>query len=837
MTWDIESGQTNAKATTSDYALPAMHRRIFIAVFAGLALSPNAASALVDEVAPPGGGLGALAVHVDLVGARVQYQSCPQAPCSVGPQSPAVPITADRATLPTPGEVSTEVVEIGGGKHVVHVRIPVLGGSGPGAPAWEGIIASGTEPLFAGVTGWTRGEPGERSGVALQWLGDGGPKTVAKGDVQEELGICGDEVTLLKPQGLDPVTLAWRGASLQRLPSARREKAQRLVASARGGAPADIPLAPLLTAQGASTAIGEPKALSDGDPETTWSEARPGQGQGEFVLFRAPHEVPVTRFAIAVAPKVPRAEGAAPRTFYLATDVALFEVTMPEDAWMHAGAAYDVPLPEPITTSCLALVLGEAYTHGNPKPEVTVAELYAYSAFDAPGANLDTVARALSGGGPRAEAAAGVLKRAGVAGLDAAALVYSSLDPAGRALAVDVAAASPSCAVSSRLLAPALSDGDHVVREKARAKLEEPHCGKDAVPALVAALGADATRARAATVLASVAASVALGPLSRVLGQGSVRDRATVRSAFAHAAAAGSGAEVAAILAEARDPEARVELLRASEARLGDAREAADKALDEVFASSPTFRTRYLLAAPVAALARAGDPKGDERLVLLLAHDAEAPVRVRAAELAGASAKTQSALDAATKDPEPRVREAALRTVAASKVVAAEGAAIVALAGDPWTFVRAEAAAALAALPASGPSDEALGRALEDKTSRVRAAAIAALAGHAATAFAGSIRARLADRREDLDVRVAAAHALGSLCDARAVDDLAGYAVNGASSPNPDEVALGLAATDALGQIHPADLVKRLKSVHSKGARPDAQRAANAAVGGRGTCH
>ena len=82
----------------------------------------------------------------------------------------------------------------------------------------------------------------------------------------------------------------------------------------------------------------------------------------------------------------------------------------------------------------------------------------------------------------------------------------------------------------------------------------------------------------------------------------------------------------------------------------------------------------------------------------------------------------------------------------------------------------------------------------------------------------------------------AAAHALGSLCDARSVDDLAGYAVNGASSPNPDEVALGLAATDALGQIHPADLVKRLKSVHAKGARPDAQRAADAAVAGRGTC-
>ncbi len=813
-----------------------MHARVFAGFLAGLALSAGLASAAVDGVAAPGGGLGALAVHVDLSSGRVQYQSCAQAPCATGPQSPAVPITVAKALLPTPGEVVTEVVEIAAGKHVVHVRLPVLGGGGLGAPAWEGIFASGAEPLFADMTGYVRGEPGERSGLGVQWLGEGGPKAIVKGELQEELRICGDETTLLRPQGLDPATLGWRGASLQRLSETRRDKAQRVVASARGGASVDSPLAQLLTAQGASTAVGAPKAVSDGDPETTWSEGRPGQGQGEFVLFRAPHEVPLTRFALAVAPKNPRPEGAAPHTFYLATDVALFEITMPEDAWLHPGAAYDLPLPEPVTTSCVALVLGDAYARGNSKPEVTVAELYAYSAFDAPGAKLDVVALALSGGGPRAEAAAGVLKRAREPGLEAAAAVYGSLDAAGRALAVDVAASSPSCAASSRLLAPALSDPDEVVREKARAKLEQPHCGKDSVPALVAALGVNETRARAAMLLASVAPSQALVPLSRALALGSMRDRAAVRSAFAHAATQAGGAELAAILAEARDPESRVELLRASEARLGDAREAADKALDEVFAGSPSFRTRYLLASPVAALARAGDAKGDERLLFLLARDPDAPIRARAAELAGASAKTQAALVAAAKDQDPRVREAALRTVAASRALTAGGAAIGALGTDPWTFVRAEAASALAALPAAGPSDEALGRALEDKTPRVRAAAIAALAGHAATAFAGPIRSRLTAKREDLDVRVAAAHAAASLCDARAVDDLSRIAVTGASSPDPDEVALGLAATDALGQIHPADLAKRLGPIHAKGTRPDAQRAADSAVASRGTC-
>jgi hypothetical protein len=821
---------------------PLMPPRVLVLVLGvagALGLFSRAARADVDEVASPGGGLGALAVHVDLAGARVEYQTCAQLPCAVTPQSPAVSIAADKGLLPPASEVVIEAVTLEGGKKLVHVRIPLLGGGDPESPAWEGVFAAlapPAEPLFAAVTGFSRGEPGERSGVALEWVGDAAARTLAKGIIQEELRICGDDATLLKPQGLDPTSLAWRGASLGRLSLERRAGAHHLMASLRGGAPADPPLAQLLTPQGASTALGAPGSLADGNPETTWSEDRPGQGKGEFVLFRAPHEVPLTRLAIAVAPRVPKPQGAAPRTFYLATTGALFEVTMPEDAWSHPGAAYDVPLPEPVTTSCVALVLGDAFPRGNAKPEVTIAELYAYSAFDAPGARLEMVAQALTGGGPRAEAAAGVLKRSGDAGLAATAAMYPKLDAPGRALAVDVAASSPSCAVSSRLLAPALSDPDEVVREKARAKLEEPHCWRDAVPALVAALGVAETRARAAKLLASVAPSQALLPLARVLGQGTASERKGLRGAFAHAAAVASPAELAALLVEARDPVARVELLRASTDRLGEVKEAADRALDEVLAGAPAMNTRYVLAAPVAALAHAGDPKEDERLVGLLEHDPEALVRVRAAELAGASAKTQAALDVAIKDPEPRVREAALRTVATARAQAAQSAALTALEGDPWTFVRAEAAAALAALPASTASDGALAHAVDDKAPRVRAAAIVALAGHAAVAHAGPIRSRLELAHEDLDVRVAAAQALGTLCDARAVDVLSRYAVTGASSPDPDEVSLGLAATLALGQIHPADLASRLQKVHAKGTRPDAQRAADAAIATKPAC-
>jgi len=815
-----------------------MFVRRFALSFAALTLATSltlTALAAVDGVAPAGGGGGVLAVHVDLPGRRVLYETCSQAPCGVGPQSPSIAIPIDPASLPDPKDVSTDLVPISGGRNVVHVRVPLRGGDGPLAPAWEGLFAAGAPPLFAARTGWIRGESGERTGTAITLLADGETRSILVGDVREDLRICGDDSTLLNPQGLDP-RLVWHGATFQRLSPARREKAIPLVASLRGGAPADAPLGQLLAAEGASTAIGAPKNLVDGDPDTTWSEGRLGQGQGEFALFHAPHEVPLTRFAVVVAPKTPRPEGAAPRTFYLATDTALFEVTMPEDAWGHPGAAYDISLPEPVATSCVALVLGDAYLHGSTKPEVTVGELFAYSAFDGPGVKLDTVVQALSGGGPRAEVAAGVLKRSGPAGLQAAALAYAKLDPAGRALAVDVAASSPSCAPASQLLVEALSDPGEIVREKARAKLEQPHCGRDAVPALVASLGVPATRSRSARLLASVAPSQALAPLARVLGQGSPQERAQLRSAFAHAAAQAAPGEIAVLLAAGGDPDARVDLLRAAEGRLGEVSEAADRALDDLLGQPPSVRTRYLLVAPTAALARAGDAKDDARLVLWLEHDSDPLVRVHAAEMAGASAKTQAALDAAAKDPEPRVREAALRTVAASRVVPAGSSAIAALGHDPWTFVRAAAAEALAMLPASVAADQALDRAVRDKAARVRAVAISALAGHAAVASVGTIRSRLEDTREDVDVRVAAAHALGGLCDLRALDALERLAISGASSPDPNDVALGLAATDALGQLHPADLAKRLKGVHTKGARPDAQRAADAAVSAPGVC-
>src|SRR6185436_11014948 len=103
--------------------------------------------------------------------------------------------------------------------------------------------------------------------------------------------------------------------------------------------------------------------LTDGDPETTWSEAkRNGDGRGEFVTLSSASEVPIRGFELAVRPAVADVpDGAAPHTLYLATENRVFEVTMPEDAWQKPGARYDIKLPEPIKTACIAVVLDTAY--------------------------------------------------------------------------------------------------------------------------------------------------------------------------------------------------------------------------------------------------------------------------------------------------------------------------------------------------------------------------------------------------------------------------------------------------------------------------------------------
>jgi HEAT repeat protein len=778
-----------------------MRRLISMGFFALIALASINAIAANEATIAPSGGLGALTVSL----------SPDEKTIHAGAQT----IAAPEGFSPSPDDASVDVVSIGQRRSVVHVRVQ---GATDGT-AWEAIIAptnsAAPNILFSEVTGYARGEDGERSGDVVTFLGDGAEKIVVVGEIHEDLRICGQDATVLQPRAIDPKIMQFRGASMQRLSRGERGNASKIIATARH-APADAPLAPLLVAEGASSEIGSAHALVDGDPKTTWGEARPGTGAGEFVVLRAAAEIPITHLEVTIAPpddapqnnltKSTPSKTAAPKSFFLVTEKKIYAVTLPEDASTHPGESYDVAFAEPITTACMTVVLDEAYSR-DPHPDVAIAEVAAFSAFDAPGAKLADVAKILNGGGPRAESAAALLKRAGDAGLAATVAVWDSLDVAGRALAADVAG-SGACPAATPLLVKALVDRDHEVARKGEETLDR--CGRAALPAL-----------------------------AEIVGHGDERTRSIERAAFMRAAHITDARILPPILNQKDRPlVARIDLLRASSARLPEIAVDGDAAIDDILKADSSLRSRYLLLGPIASLARSGDANASARFNSLLAHDPDSPVRARAAELAAHIAAAQGALLGALSDPDPRVRDAALRTIADEHSSPATVAVEKLLEHDPWSFVRASAATAIGAFPAAVDVDRSLAAALKDPAPPVRVAVIDALAAHRAATFAPDLRARLDDEAESIDVRVAATRALGATCDAASLgrlSDLAGKVASPIASEV--EVSLGLAAIDAIGAMHPPDIARRLSSVTASGVSASVRRRARDAIAQPGTCH
>jgi hypothetical protein len=796
-----------------------------VALLGLLTPAPSRAASEMQMSLPAAGGLAALGVSVGADGA-VRVATCMRAPC------PASTTQEPIARLAPGSDVRATPIAIGEGRAVLHLHAKVAGGG-----AWEAILAGQENPvIFAGRTGLFEGQEGERTGTVVQILPrDEDTKYVIVADAREDLRICGQEATPLSPRALDPKTLTLRGATIPRISGEQRAAAKPIVAVAHVG-DVTTPLAPLLVAAGASTAVGAPAALVDGDRQTTWSEGRPGDGHGEFVLLHAPAEVPIARLTVIASATKPSATSAAPRTFHLVSGDATYLVTLPEDALRRPGQAWDVPLPQPLKSSCLAIVLEEAYAR-TPAPDVSIAEIVAYSSFDTAGASLADVARALGAGGPRAAAAAGVLRRAGKAGLEAAAAAYPSLDASGRALAVEVATSSP-CEVSGPVLVAALGDVDGGVLRKARGKLER--CGKAAAPALLARLssGTDAERARVAPLAALLAPGEALAPLVAALGTGDTATRAAIREATARAARTAPPETLAPLLADAARPlRARLELLRALSERLPELAAAGRATLEAVLGATPDLATRWLAIAPLAVLA-ADDAALAARLSELATGDPDWPVRARALELGGRIPAMRSAIERGLADAEPRVREAALRASAEARLASAVRSAAALLEGDDWTFVREAGAAVLIAAPPDGSVDASIARSLAKQPSpRVRVALLRALGERHATTQASAVLDRLEERDELPDVRVAAATALGAMCARDASDALTKVArAPAAGMATMDELTLAEAAVLALGELRPADLRERLAPLLDKSAPSALREAAERALSVKGGC-
>lgn len=796
-----------------------------------------------DVVTP---GPGAVAVRVSPAG--VVARACAGAAgCSAeGGQRIEVPADIE----PMLAKARARVVPLDGGKSVVRVDAPA------DDPRWSAIVAaSGGEValLWSGTIGAARGEHGEeRTNVIVDEATARGARRLVVAERRDDVSLCG-RPTLVGAKQLDPQTMQWRPMVVDNLAADRGKAVALSAAEATGEAPGGVRV---LRATSASSAVERRfTTLTDGDVETVWSEAaKSGDGRGSFVRMSAPPEVPITGFDLWVRPaRAEVAGGVAPKRVFLVTDDGLFAVTLADDAWKKPGARYEVKLPQPVRTSCLALVLDESFAPRDAKEaRVSVAEIDARTEWS--GQPPQALVGALAGGSERSRSAAAVLVRAGAPGVAATVAGYDALDDAGRELArgvVDAAGCAEqvpfwvdrlvrAAAAPAKKRAPADPDVTH-----AQGRLRR--CDRKTVaPALERVLreAPDAAKLVAAEELSLLAPAEAVPVLLDAIAPASPPVRQRLREALAHAAK--SDRAVAALVAEleaarfaARPEVARIDLLRALGPRIATA-EGGVAAFASLSAGAPSFRTRFLLLGPAAELARGGAPSVLPFLTASLRSDADAHLRARAAAVSVGVGPLVPALVAAVDDPEPRVREAAAFALELAGTTAQARAAATALArrlaSDPWTFVRVGAARTLGKLPADGAVDAALARALRDPSVEVRGNAIDALGAHRATAHAPLLRARAGDVEEPLEIRTKSMLALAQLCDKGSVDAWTKLALRTASPASVADRRLGAAAVIALGMVHPADLRQRLAPLLDKGAPVDARELAKDALAAAGSC-
>jgi HEAT repeat protein len=780
--------------------------------------APAGAAADADAAVVAPSLEGGAVVAARVLGGRVVYRACSQSPCVPSGSDAAVPLPVGTA----PDTVRIEPLAIASGRHVLWAH----------APAWSALVgqspgAAEAHVLWSGSTGFTQGEDGERHGdwIEVREPDAEGVVAVLIGEAREDVSICG-RPSILAPKVLDPRDLTFKSVSVQRLRREERDRAPALEAVA-APAPAAQPAGNdvhILQATSASSGGGSPAALTDGDLETTWSEKRSGDGRGEFVQMNAPEQVEITSLSFVARPPtraVPK--GAAPRKLWLATPEALFSVIFRDDPWARPGASYTVKLPQPLRTPCLAIVLDEAFVKGpSADADVTLAEVTAHSEFeDKP--DPTALAAALAGGQARSRMAAALLARAGAGALTATAKIYPTLDDAGRLLALEVIDGAP-CAESAPVYLNAMQMGRPGEVHHATDRLIR--CGRDAAPALADALekGSNQQKIDSAKLLSLVAPDLAVDKIVALLPEARPDLRSELRAALTRAAQNPAGKKVvrARLADTSLSAVAAVDLLRAAAVE-SIAMPEASAELRRLVADGADVRTRYLLLAPAAALAEGGDANAEAFVVHAIAADPDGHVRARASEVAGRLPGAGPPLAKALDDDNPRVRSAALTSIATltdprGKKVQAEAwppALFVSVAKllreDPFSFVRVHAAESLRGAPTGDPGDGPLAAALADESPLVRGRAIDVLGARGARAHASEIAARLDDEQETLDVRARAARALGLVCDMESVDRLTELTKRAASAgSDPSGRVLGASAAAALVRLSPPDVTKRL---------------------------
>jgi HEAT repeat protein len=789
-----------------------------------LAASTQALAAATPALAKAGDGQQALAVGFDDKG-TLRAAPCTTQPCSL----------AGGVDLGVPGDyagraqqTTLSVVPLGRDRRAVVVTIP----SALPDRAWQAVVAAplgGGAPLvlFAGETGWVSGPDGERRGprVEVSERDEDGARHVLVGEQWENLSLCG-RPAILSPTLLDARTMKLARAKVQRLSAEERASATPLVAEPISGSAVVGP--PLLRATGATSATGDPHALSDGKPETAWSENVSGGGKGEFVRLDVPGDLPLQSVELVFQPTSGApAKGTAPRELWLVAAKNVYKVTIPGTPW-QPGARYAVKFDKPLVGDCLALVLESAVDESRDAV-VTVAEISAQTQFG--DADVKALVAALSGGAERAQDARRILQTLGQPAYEAAAAAFEGLDEGGRREALEIVDAA-SCEISVPVYMQALTSPFEGQRTHARTRLRR--CGEVAARALAEALpnSSGAALEDLASELALIAPAQAVQAMLPLLDQADAARRRSLRVALGRAAASPRATDaLRAALVDAKLSEtALLELLRALGGRVVAFDAPAAQALSRLAAPGAAFRVRYLRTLPAAALASRSD-SARSLLASALTQDRDVHVRAQAARAIATPQLFKKELQQALGDREVRVREAAAQALARPSGAFASKELVALLSRDRWPIVRSAAALALAEFSSDAAVDSELGRALEDGSWLVRRDVAAALGKRGARAQAEPLRARLDDRDERFEVRVAAARSLGEVCDRSSLGVLTSHARKLADPMTPTELrAVSLAALASLVRLAPDDLASRLEPLLAAEAPAPARAAGQAAL-------
>lgn len=771
----------------------------------------------------------ALTVQLDDGAREVRFTSCATEPCAPSGNAARVAVPAEYAL----DKASMKAVLLRAGKSVVHVQIPA---SEHGSGSYELLLAPGRDtPLFAGAT---QPRALERGGSQrLERHDAGGGALFVLGELPQGGGVCGRAEAPSRVHALDPLRGRWVAATFPRLGTAARSARELTPSPTTAGWPDSRVLRPL---HGSDETRGA--SMVDGEPTTTWSEQRSGDGAGEVATFAIDPALGLTGFRVQLSPPQPLAAYAAPRSFYLATEKQLYRVRVPKG---QANGIVEITLPGVEHSPCVSVVLDEADTSVKTPRSVGIAEIAAITSLEREEHGVSALsARIVEGDSPRSHEALAYLLGIPTDLSAAWDHVYPSLSFRQKTMLAEVVD-ERGCAESSTLAVHDLTDADKLLRERAQARLER--CRHQAAPALVAALDAQAPhreRARqAARILALLSPSVARRELPKRLHDESTR--AVFWTALGKAFRSASREDLEASFAEASTDSAKLDVLLAAGARAEELGPPAARVVERVVAG-PSVDLRYRAAQVAVTLA----PRSTEArtAVLKLARDQQPMVRHRTLGLLAHCERcgpelaplVSEILHGTATDANPRVRAASgelLQARANMGIDAAWTNTMTEGTHDPWPFVRVAYLQALGSLPAKlRPSDVVVER-LRDDSVEVRQAALQALHGLAPASVRDAVLDRLDDPREASYVRASAALTLGTLCSYKDADRLTMLA-HATLTPMAFELEreVGLRAIEALGILHPADLRERLAPLLDAKTPITLRRAAQRSLERRDTC-